>query len=229
MASRRKSGGVREGSSLPASSPTQIEKLDAMIASLVDLDADQLRLQWRNHLGGAAPAHLPRWLFQRVLAHCIQSATLGDLDKATQRLLRRSEVEQVGSPNARPFETRGASTRGGIRLKPGALLVREWRDRLERVMVLEAGFAWNGETYGSLSHIAKAMTGTNWNGHRFFGLRSAKGQSRGERTSHPSAANKHPPADSRASHGRGCGEPEAIADRNPRPARPRSRHEVPGS
>jgi hypothetical protein len=96
-------------------------------------------------------------------------------------------------------------------------------------MVLEAGFAWNGETYGSLSHIAKAMTGTNWNGHRFFGLRSAKGQSRGERTSHPSAANKHPPADSRASHGRGCGEPEAIADRNPRPARPRSRHEVPGS
>ena len=41
-------------------------------------------------------------------------------------------------------------------------------------MVLEKGFAWNGETYGSLSQIAKAMTGTNWNGHRFFGLRMAK-------------------------------------------------------
>jgi len=41
-------------------------------------------------------------------------------------------------------------------------------------MVLERGFAWNGETYGSLSQVAKAMTGTSWNGHRFFGLRTAK-------------------------------------------------------
>ena len=41
-------------------------------------------------------------------------------------------------------------------------------------MVLEEGFAWNGQTFGSLSQIAKAMTGTNWNGHRFFGLRQGK-------------------------------------------------------
>jgi len=118
---------------------------------------------------------------------------------------------------SRSAVTRGASTRDGIRLKPGALLVREWRGRLERVMVLETGFAWKGETYGSLSHIAKAMTGTNWNGHRFFGLRSAKGRSRGERTSHPLPSNKRLPADSTAYHGRGCGAPEVIADRNLHP------------
>jgi hypothetical protein len=41
-------------------------------------------------------------------------------------------------------------------------------------MILEEGFAWNGQTFGSLSQIAKAMTGTNWNGHRFFGLRQGK-------------------------------------------------------
>jgi Protein of unknown function (DUF2924) len=41
-------------------------------------------------------------------------------------------------------------------------------------MILEEGFAWNGRTFGSLSQIAKAMTGTNWNGHRFFGLRQGK-------------------------------------------------------
>jgi hypothetical protein len=41
-------------------------------------------------------------------------------------------------------------------------------------MVLEKGFAWNGGTYASLSQIAKAMTGTSWNGHRFFGLRAAR-------------------------------------------------------
>ena len=41
-------------------------------------------------------------------------------------------------------------------------------------MILEEGFAWNGQTFGSLSQIAKAMTGTNWNGHRFFGLRQGE-------------------------------------------------------
>ena len=59
-------------------------------------------------------------------------------------------------------------------MKAGALLVREWKGRLERVMVLEEGFAWNGQTFGSLSQIAKAMTGTTWNGHRFFELRQGK-------------------------------------------------------
>ena len=59
-------------------------------------------------------------------------------------------------------------------MKAGALLVREWNGKLERVMILEVGFAWNGQTFGSLSQIAKAMTGTNWNGHRFFGLRQGK-------------------------------------------------------
>src|SRR6476660_5809071 len=56
----------------------------------------------------------------------------------------------------------------------GALLVREGRGRLERVIILEEGFAWNGQTFGSLSQIAKANTGTTWNGHRFFGLRQGK-------------------------------------------------------
>jgi hypothetical protein len=59
-------------------------------------------------------------------------------------------------------------------LKVGALLVRELKGQLERVMILEEGFAWNGQTFDSLSQIAKAMTGTNWNGHRFFGLRQGK-------------------------------------------------------
>jgi Protein of unknown function (DUF2924) len=48
-------------------------------------------------------------------------------------------------------------------LKVGALPVREWKGQLERVMILEEGFAWNGQTFGSLSQIAKAMTGTDWN------------------------------------------------------------------
>ena len=54
------------------------------------------------------------------------------------------------------------------------MLVREWKGKLERVIILEKGLAWNGKSYDSLSQIAKAMTGTSWNGHRFFGLRTAK-------------------------------------------------------
>src|SRR6202041_250165 len=72
------------------------------------------------------------------------------------------------------FDRRAPQTREGVGLKAGALLVREWKGQLERVMILEEGFAWNGQTFGSLSQIAKAMTGTNWNGHRFFGLRQGK-------------------------------------------------------
>src|SRR4029077_626336 len=73
-----------------------------------------------------------------------------------------------------PFDRRAPQTGDGVGLTAGALLAREWNGKLERVMILEEGFAWNGQTFASLSQIAKAMTGTTWNGHRFFGLRQGK-------------------------------------------------------
>ena len=176
MSVRRRAGeGGRESPDRP--STVKAEPLDAAIAALSDCDAEQLRLQWRNHLGGAAPAQTPRWLLLRLLAYRMQAAAFGDLDKATLRALRQSRGE--GASDARPFEIRRPSMRDGVGLKTGALLVREWNGRLERVMILEKGFAWNGATYRSLSQIAKAMTGTNWNGHRFFGLRPANGWRKG--------------------------------------------------
>jgi hypothetical protein len=87
-----------------------------------------------------------------------------------RRILRSGKEDGVGAP----FDRRAPQTREGTGLKAGALLVREWNGRLEPVMILEDSFAWNGQTFGSLSQIAKAMTGTNWNGHRFFGLRQGK-------------------------------------------------------
>src|SRR5258705_11633960 len=56
-------------------------------------------------------------------------------------------------------------------LTPGTVLVREWDRQSQRVMVMADGFAWNGHTYDSLSKVAFAITGTKWNGPRFFGLR----------------------------------------------------------
>ena len=170
----RQSLGVGEGLRRSTPRSDSIAALGETISGLVDLDINELRLQWRNHLGGTSPAHLPRWLLLRILAYRIQAAALCGLDKETLRILRQPKGEAPLSSDGRPFEIRIPTTRDGANLRAGALLAREWRGKLERVMVLEKGFAWNGETYESLSQIAKAMTGTSWNGHRFFGLRTAK-------------------------------------------------------
>jgi hypothetical protein len=172
MTKRRKASGAGEASSAPAPSREERGALDALVAGLSHVNLDQLRLQWRNHLGGSSPIHLPGWLLLRVLAYRIQAAAFGDLDRAILRRLREPRDEAFESGGTRPFATRGPTTREGVGLKSGALLVREWKGRLERVMVLEDGFAWNRGVYPSLSQVAKAITGTNWNGHRFFGLKA---------------------------------------------------------
>jgi hypothetical protein len=159
---------------LTAATPSASLALDASVLSIVanldGLDLNGLRRQWRAHLGGEPPAHLPHWLLMRVLAYRLQADAFGDLDKSIRRILRSGKEDSVGAP----FDRREPQTREGLGLKAGALLVREWKGQLERVMILEEGFAWNGQTFGSLSQIAKAMTGTPWNGHRFFGLRQGK-------------------------------------------------------
>jgi hypothetical protein len=195
MPSRRHPAGVGEAPSRPAPTPLSSAalSLEERIAGLADLDADQLRLQWRNHLGGTAPADLPRWLRLRILVYRIQAVTWGDLDKATLRIIRPSKGNGGEDSANRPFEPRDPATRDGVGLTAGALLVREWNGRLERVMVLEKGFAWNGRTYGSLSQIAKTMTGTSWNGHRFFALRPATQNAGGN-----SSPRRHPRGDRRA-------------------------------
>jgi hypothetical protein len=171
---RARASSGRPGKRPTAPTPGASLPLDAsllwIVANLEGLDLDGLRRQWRAHLGGEAPAHLSRWLLMKVLASRIQADAFGDLDKSIRKILRSGKEDGVGAP----FDRRAPQTRGGARLRAGALLVREWNSRLERVMILEDGFAWNGQTFGSLSQIAKAMTGTNWNGHRFFGLRQGK-------------------------------------------------------
>jgi hypothetical protein len=153
------------GASLPLDASVLL-----IVANLEGLDLNGLRRQWRAHLGGEAPTHLPRWLLTRVLAYRLQSDVFGGLEKSTQRMLRSERDDEATAP----FDRRAHQTREGVGLKTGALLVREWKGRLERIMILEEGFAWKGQTFGSLSQIAKAMTGTTWDGHRFFGLRQGK-------------------------------------------------------
>ena len=60
-------------------------------------------------------------------------------------------------------------------LKVGTVMVREHQGMLHEVMVVPGGFSWQDKTYPSLSTIARAITGTSWNGPRFFGLRGRSG------------------------------------------------------
>jgi Protein of unknown function (DUF2924) len=115
--------------------------------------------------GRQPPPHLPRHLLFRTLAYRLQADRLGDLDDASRRLLDRSDSPEKAGERAVTLVRHIAEVRSGTNLG------REWNGRLERVAVLAEGFAWNGKTYPSLSQVAFAITGTRWNGPRFFGLR----------------------------------------------------------
>jgi Protein of unknown function (DUF2924) len=116
----------------------------------------------------AAPARLPRHLLFRILAYRLQADGLGDLDAEAFRLLDRSASPADVGRLAAKFNQRRTD------LKAGTVLIREWDDQLHRVMVLADGFAWNDKIYPSLSKVAFAMTGTRWNGPRFFGLQDKR-------------------------------------------------------
>ena len=103
-----------------------------------------------------------------ILAYKIQADRFGDLDHETRKALDKTGTKETGpaiSARLMSFDQKRAG------LAPGTVLVREWNRQSHRVMVMADGFAWNGKTYDSLSKVAFAITGTKWNGPRFFGLR----------------------------------------------------------
>jgi hypothetical protein len=159
--------GMRRGS-------LQRQTIEDEIALLHDLDLKGLRTRWQNQFGRAAPEHLTRYLLFRILAYRIQADRLGDLDSGTLKVLERaaareSQLSNISKGLAALDQRRSAPS-------PGTVLVREWDRKSHRVMVLQDGFAWNGETFHSLSQVAFAITGTKWNGPRFFGLRDRRPQ-----------------------------------------------------
>jgi hypothetical protein len=145
--------------------PSDRETIDIEIARLRDLDVTGLQARWRTVFRRQAPSSLPRHLLFRILAYHLQANNLGDLESETLRLLDRPGLQADIVTLAAEFNQRRND------LKAGTVLVREWDGQQHRIMVLADGFAWKDKVYPSLTKVAFALTGTRWNGPRFFGLR----------------------------------------------------------
>jgi hypothetical protein len=144
------------------------------VAHLRGLALRGLRARWQSVFQRPAPAHLTRHLLFAVIAYRVQADRFGDLDHATRQVLDRMDANEAG-----PVTSARLASLDQKRTKftPGTVLVREWDRQSQRVMVMADGFAWNGQTYDSLSKVAFAITGTKWNGPRFFGLRDKEERS----------------------------------------------------
>lgn len=142
------------------------EDVEVEIARLRGLDLDGLRQAWRAVFGRPAAANLPKHILLRILAYRLQVEAFDDLSRSTIQILdgvaRGSDGDAVAP----------AASAGGLR--PGTVLLREHEGQRHHVRVVPDGFAWNGKTYPSLSKVAFAITGTKWNGPRFFGLREKR-------------------------------------------------------
>jgi hypothetical protein len=135
-----------------------VHDLKAEIAVLFDLPRRGCVARWIEILGAAPPKTLTKDLLVRGIAYEMQTRQLSGLTAAEKkRLVALAQGRRNPSPGA---------------LRTGTRLYRSWQGVTQEVLVLEGGYSWRGETYASLSEVARAITGTRWSGPRFFGLKA---------------------------------------------------------
>jgi hypothetical protein len=132
-----------------------LKEVEAELSSLEGMGLAKLRAFWSARWG-VAPRLRSKGLLRHMIAWRLQSAVQGGLEQETRRLLRLMSVPYAPAP---PI---------------GSRLTREYRGELYEVEVCRNGYTYAGRTYGSLSEIARLVTGTRWNGPRFFGLRDRR-------------------------------------------------------
>jgi hypothetical protein len=146
--------------------------VEAELAKLPTTPIASLRLRYRELFRVDPPKAFGPDLLRRSIAQRIQERAYGGLPTETARLLRQLIKAMRAKPNGKLELPR--------RIKAGSELARRWRGTTYRVKVVPEGFSFDGKTYASLSEIASKITGTRWNGPRFFGLRSPPAAGAGE-------------------------------------------------
>ena len=139
-------------------------RLEAELTSIASMTMAELRLRWGQLCTSKPPPAYGPDLLRRALADRLQQQALGGLAAPAEAALNRLVGKVAASADCRLANPR--------RINPGAVMTRQWRGVTHQVVVVEGGFAWQGRTFASLSEIARLITGTRWNGPRFFGLRA---------------------------------------------------------
>jgi hypothetical protein len=153
--------------------PALAARVAVEVEALPGMDLGDLRALWRKLTRTKAPEHLRPWLLRNILAYRLKARAFGDLDAATLKVLADALREARRTKRqADPVRIdRRAAPRQPRGHRPGTIFVREHNGVMYRVTQTVDGFVHEGATYASLSAVAKAITGTSWNGPRFFGLR----------------------------------------------------------
>ena len=148
---------------------TTHDPIPARLSALKTTPTPDLKAQWRDLFATEPPPFNRRYLESR-LAYRIQELAYGGLKPETiRRLERLGEDLDGGDPVKRRIRT-------DLRPITGTRLIREWQGVEHVVTVTAHGFDWQGRPYKSLSAIARAITGTRWNGWVFFGLKNHRGR-----------------------------------------------------
>jgi len=147
--------------------------LHRRIEALADLDNVALRLAWQSAWGSAAPKGARKRFLMLGIAWKWQAEVFGGFSRELARRLSALEGPgRVASTNGDKPATKALSI---PRPLPGTRILRDWQGERHEVHVTEQGYLWRGKTFGSLSGVAKAMTGVSRNGPKFFGLRDDRG------------------------------------------------------
>ncbi len=142
--------------------------VNAELARLQDMSQRDLRAEYAELFEEESRSRNKQWLIKRIIWR-IQANAFGGLSDRAR--LRAAEIAndadlRMKAPTNMPVveEVPGVPNAGNV-------LTREYKGQLIEVTVLNKGFSWNGQAYRSLSAVAKAITGSNWNGYHFFGLK----------------------------------------------------------
>jgi hypothetical protein len=136
-------------------------RLASELAGLPALDRSSLQEKWRILYGTEPPEGVRNNFLMHAIAHRMQEQASGGLDPATRRFLEKTSGDNTSRQNTACI----------LSMKPGTRLLREWHGKTYEVIILEDGMQCNGKCYRSLSEVARAITGTQWSGPLFFGLK----------------------------------------------------------
>lgn len=139
----------------------------ARLAALKHMSVKELKTEWEALFATPAPNNSRGYLEMR-LAWRIQELSLGGLSRETRKMLDLLADEIDGKSDRKAII---ADPRNPV---AGTRLVREWDGVEHTVTVMRDGFEWQGRCFKSLSAAARAISGSNWNGYRFFGLGDAR-------------------------------------------------------